>query len=107
MPVVALHSVRCDRLQLFKRLLRELFWLWSESNNLRYWDMLCRLMGAMWGEDGRPTGEEVLKPLVLQTIESLLVADDPMEDMESTSRDWSRPSTLLPGSAESTAAAHS
>lgn len=41
-------------------------------------------MGAMWGEGGRSPREEVPKTMVLRTIESFLVADDPWEDMEST-----------------------
>lgn len=69
---------------LFERLPRELFRPLAGANNIRYWDMLCRLMGAMWGEGGRSPGEEVAKPLVVRTIESFLVADDPWEDMEGT-----------------------
>ncbi len=75
-PVVALDPVRFDRLQLFKRLPRNLYQP-SSGANLRYWDMLCRLMGSMWGEGGRSSGEEVPKPTVLRTIESFLVADAP------------------------------
>lgn len=69
---------------LFARLPQDLFRPLAAANNMRYWDVLCRLMSAMWGEGGRSPGEEVPKAVILRTIESFLVADDPWEDMEST-----------------------
>ncbi len=69
---------------LFEHLPKELFRPLAAANNLRYWDVLCRLMAAMWGEGGRSPGEEAPKSLVLRTIESFLVADDPWEDMDSS-----------------------
>lgn len=69
---------------LFEHLPKELFRPLAAANNLRYGDVLCRLMAAMWGEGGRSPGEEAPKSLVLRTIESFLVADDPWEDMDSS-----------------------
>lgn len=69
---------------LFERLPKDLFRPLAAANNLRYWDVLCRLMDAMWGEGGLSAGEEVAKSVVIRTIESFLVADDPWEEMDST-----------------------
>lgn len=68
---------------LFERLPKGLFRPLAANNNLRYWDVLCRLMSAMWGDGGRAPGEEAPKSVVLRTIESFLVVDDPWEDTES------------------------
>ncbi|MCO8310829.1 Wadjet anti-phage system protein JetA family protein [Pseudomonas mandelii] len=68
---------------LFERLPKDLFRPLAATNNLRYWDLLCRLMIEMWGDGGRSPGEEAPKTTVIRAIESFLVADDPWEDVES------------------------
>ncbi|AZD36982.1 MULTISPECIES: Wadjet anti-phage system protein JetA family protein [Pseudomonas] len=62
---------------LFERIPEDLFRPLAANNNRRYWDLLSRLMAEMWGEGGRSPGEEAPKPVVIRTIEFLLVADDP------------------------------
>lgn len=69
---------------LFEILPKDLFRPLAAENNYRYWDVLCRLMAEMWGEGGRSPGEEAPKPLVIRTIETFLVADDPWDDLESS-----------------------
>lgn len=65
---------------LFDRLPPELFRPLAAGNNRRYWGLLCRLLEELWGDGGRSPGEEAPKPVVIRTIESLLVADDPWEE---------------------------
>jgi hypothetical protein len=70
---------------LFDRLPAELFRPLAAANNRRYWDLLCRLLGEVWGDGGRSPGEEAPKQVVIRVIESLLVASDPWEEELETS----------------------
>jgi len=65
---------------LFDRLPLELFRPLAASNGRRYWVVLCRLIGEMWGDGGRSPGEETPKPVVIRQIETLLAADDPWDE---------------------------
>lgn len=62
---------------LFERIPEDIFRPLATNNNRRYWELLSRLMEEMWGDGGRSPGEEAPKPVVIRTIESLLIADDP------------------------------
>lgn len=65
---------------LFDRLPPELFRPLAAGNNRQYWGLLCRLLDELWGDGGRSPGEEAPKSVVVRTIESLLVADDPWDE---------------------------
>lgn len=65
---------------LFDRLPATLFRPLAAANNRRYWALLARLMGELWGDGGRSPGEEAPKQVVVRAIESFLAADDPWEE---------------------------
>jgi len=65
---------------LFDRLPATLFRPLAAANNRRYWALLSRLMGELWGDGGRSPGEEAPKHVVVRAIESFLAADDPWDE---------------------------
>lgn len=67
---------------LFERLPSEIFRPLGTINNRRYWEILCRLIGEIWGEGGRSPGEEVQKSAIIRVIESHLLSQDPWQDDE-------------------------
>lgn len=64
---------------LFDRLPATLFRPLATTNNRRYWELLARLMGELWGDGGRSPGEEAPRTVVIRAIESFLLADDPWD----------------------------
>lgn len=64
---------------LFDRLPEGIFRPLGVTNSRRYWIVLSRVMSTLWGDDGRAPGEEVPKTVVVQVIESCILADDPWD----------------------------
>lgn len=64
---------------LFERLPVAIFRPLAATNNRRYWELLCRLFGELWGEGGHTPGDELEKKHIVRVIASHLFQDDPWE----------------------------
>jgi hypothetical protein len=59
----------------------------AARNNLRYWQVLCRLFEQLWSDGGVAPGEEIEKSKVIRVIEQHLIADDPWLDEDDQTPD--------------------